>query len=355
MSHPYSRLPDRNFWRSAVAERNPLEWRDLYAPKFEITRSMRIVSAGSCFAQHIGRQLLRSGFHYQQHEKPPGILAPEDHARFGYGLFSTRSGNVYTARQLLQLYRRATGAFRPAEDVVLWEGRAYDPFRPSVEPGGFASAEELRHIRDTVHFPAVRRMFLQAELLVFTLGLTEAWVSKEDGAVHPTCPGTICGRFDSARHGFHNFTFAEVMRDMEELLAALRQRNPALKVLLTVSPVPLTATAEDAHVLVATTHSKSVLRAVAGELSAAHDFVDYFPSYEIVTAPAMRGAFFQPNLREVSAAGVELVLRHFFAAHGGEAPATPPPETPASTRTRPDDSPEGDIICDEAKLELVRF
>ena len=42
------------------------------------------------------------------------------------------------------------------------------------------------------------------------------------------------------------------------------RRTPKLRILLTVSPVPLTATAGDDHVLLATTYSKSVLRAGRG-------------------------------------------------------------------------------------------
>ena len=57
----------------------------------------------------------------------------------GYGLYSARYGNIYTARQLRQLIDRAYGNFSPVEDI--WtqpDGSVLDPFRPSVQPGGFA-------------------------------------------------------------------------------------------------------------------------------------------------------------------------------------------------------------------------
>ena len=90
-----------------------------------------------------------------------------------------------------------------------------------------------------------------------------------------------------------------------------------MRQLITVSPVPLTATASDQHVLVATMYSKSVLRAVAGQLYADHRDLDYFPSYEIIAAHPSRGFFFEGNLRSVSPAGVETVMRSFFSEHGG--------------------------------------
>ena len=92
----------------------------------------------------------------------------------------------------------------------------------------------------------------------------------------------------------------------------MRAVNPKLKILLTVSPVPLTATATDQHVMVATMQSKSILRAVAGALAGDDPDVDYFPSYEIVSSPPFRGVFFEPNQRNVTESGVNFVMQTFF-------------------------------------------
>jgi hypothetical protein len=58
--------------------------------------------------------------------------------------------------------------------------------------------------------------------------------------------------------------------------------------------------------------SKSVLRAVAGTLRRQHEFVDYFPSYEIINATPFRGTFFESNQRNVNPAGVDHVMNMFF-------------------------------------------
>lgn len=112
------------------------------------------------------------------------------------------------------------------------------------------------------------------------------------------------------------------MQGLQEVFALIKtirgpQASP-FKVLLTVSPVPLTATANGGHILPASTYSKATLRAVAGDFARAHDNVDYFPSYEIVTNPARRSAFFDPNLRTVREEGVSAVMRVFFHHHGGQ-------------------------------------
>ena len=94
-----------------------------------------------------------------------------------------------------------------------------------------------------------------------------------------------------------------------------RKTNPKIRFLLTASPVPLTATMSGNHVLVATTESKSILRAVAGNLKSKFDFVDYFSSYEIITSTAYRSVFFEPNLRSVNLNGVNFVMDNFFNSY----------------------------------------
>lgn len=174
------------------------------------------------------------------------------------------------------------------------KARYYDPFRPTIEPKGYLSREEVLRMR-TGHLAAVRRMLEACDVFVFTLGLTVAWISNEDGSVFPMCPGTVAGNFDDNKYAFKNFTVAEILDDVESFITLMRRVNPEIHIILTVSPVPLTATASGQHVLCATTYPKSVLRAVAGDLYQRYDFIDYFPSYEIITAPSMRGIAYEPN------------------------------------------------------------
>ena len=349
MTHPYADLPSRAFWRSAVAETPALDLQDIYRPRFPIPQDLPIAAAGSCFAQHIGRQFKQRGYRFLDVEPPPPLVSEDVRHAYGYDLYSARYGNIYTIRQMRQLLERAVGTFDPVEQVWETDGRFHDPFRPTIEPTGFDSPEiVLASAR--AHLAAVRRLMGEARLLVFTFGLTEGWLHRQDGTAFPTCPGTVAGEFDESRHEFHNFTVAEVMADAEAVIALLRDQVPDMRFLFTVSPVPLTATASGDHVLPATTYSKSVLRAVCGELRERHEFVDYFPSYELVSSHPMRAMFFAPNLRSVVAPGVQHVMEHFFAAHHG-------PELPADGRPGRDERPEvpaateDDVVCEEGLLE----
>ena len=99
--------------------------------------------------------------------------------------------------------------------------------------------------------------------------------------------------------------------DLSDSFEICRKLNPKIKFLLTVSPVPLTATASDSHVLTSSTNSKAVLRAAAGQLAASHDDVDYFPSFEIICSHLTKGQLFEKNMRTIKSEGVDLVMRHF--------------------------------------------
>ena len=99
-SHPYVGKDRRAFLRSAVAGLLPLEIADWYRRKFDIG-GMKIASAGSRFAQHIGRALKVAGVQYVDMEPPPPGLARAHWQAYGSGMYSARYGNVYTSRQML--------------------------------------------------------------------------------------------------------------------------------------------------------------------------------------------------------------------------------------------------------------
>lgn len=354
-TNPYAALPDHRFWRRSVSRIEPHRIDPVVAPKFTIDRTTRVATAGSCFAQHISRRLRRMGFGYFVPEDGRE-LSEGERARRNFGVFSARYGNLYTVRQLLQLYLEAFEGRTPVETA--WkrpDGRFVDPYRPQVEPDGFADEAEVATAR-RAHLAEVRRVFAETGVLVFTLGLTEAWRSKVDGSVFPLAPGVVAGAFDPAIHEFHNFEVGEVIDDLEAFLTAVKALNPALKVLLTVSPVPLIATFEDRHVVVSTTYSKSVLRVAADVVARRHDWVDYFPSYEIITGSFSGGVYWEADHREVNSIGVAHAMR-CFAAHYLSGPGAAPiaDDAPPRPAAIPAAAAEGDeVVCDEEAIDAIR-
>lgn len=348
MSNPYKSRPDHCFWSRAVAWCAPGQLDPVVGYPMLIRPAERVGTLGSCFAQHLARHLQRSGLNYFVAEQAPEGMPDAEAKRRNYDVFSARYGNVYTVRQAVQLLDRAFGKFTPADDVWARGDRFVDPFRPTIEPDGYESPEAVRAAAKA-HLADVRRVFSESQILVFTLGLTEGWMSKRDGSMYPVAPGVSGGEYDPQQHVAVNFTAAEVISDLTAFIERVRDVNPSVKIILTVSPVPLIATHEvDRHVVVATIYSKSVLRVAAEDAQRRYGGVTYFPSYEIITSPHAQGAYFEQDLRSVSELGVAHVMRVFTKHYlnGPDAAVKTQTEEHSFARSH-------DVVCDEEEIELA--
>ncbi|WP_410211799.1 GSCFA domain-containing protein [Aquirhabdus sp.] len=351
MSNPYKGLENFQFWRRSISTTDYHTFDPIVQPKFRLRKDEKIATAGSCFAQHIARRLSAIGFNYYVPESGEGLSDQERKER-GFGMFSARYGNIYTVRQLVQLFDEAFETRASSELPWLREdGRYIDPFRPNIEPQGFKDAKGVLEERSK-HLKHVKDMFLNADVFVYTLGLTEGWMSKTSGDVFPLAPGVSGGSFNETDYAYKNFSVIEVMADLNAFLQRLKSVNAKIKVLLTVSPVPLIATFEKQHVLVSTTYSKSVLRVAAETASREYDWVEYFPSYEIITGNFNLGKYYEDDLREVNSNGVSHVMRCFLR-HYAEG------HTQKSVRydvVQPiNKHPVSDIICDEESIAKTAF
>lgn len=347
---PYSSLPSKAFWRTSVAQKSLFDINELWDPKFKILPKHKVSTYGSCFAQHIGNALADRGFDWLRTEVPPTTVPLETAKQYGYHIFSSRTANIYTTSLLHQWVRWAAGESAPN---VVWKqnNKYFDPFRPKIEPDGFTNEEEVLRLRNYT-IEKFRQSITEANFFVFTLGLTESWFDR-DGYEYPMCPGTVAGEFNAEQHQFVNQSFKFIKDNLLSAIALMRKMNPKLKFILTVSPVPLTATASGKHVLTATMHSKSLLRAVAAEVSENKHYIDYFPSYEIINSPAFKGVFFEPNMRSVNPAGVNFVMNSFFQALQDKygASETQPTSQSTSKITQVNTEEEVDQHCEEALLE----
>jgi len=315
--HPYKRLPDRNFWARAVAN---VPWQDMFKherAKFIIGRDEVVSSAGSCFAQRIAQQFHKLGYNFPNFEPPHPLMSPEDAQSFGYTTASARLGNVYTVRELRQIVEQVFALteckfiIRPNRD-----DRWVDLLRPGVQKIGFGSYEEAFADR-LHHMLRVRDMFMASNVFVFTLGLTECWID-DSGTVFGIHPEVALGHETDVQVSRLNLDYEACLRDLNFVITQLRSVNPTLKFVFTVSPVALAATHQDRHVLLSTSYSKSVLRAVAGKVCDEHDFADYFMSYEIFNAAQSFGQYLSEDLRDISPRGLGTVMDTFSRVFLGQ-------------------------------------
>jgi len=309
--HPYVDCQDFQRWDKGAASEYFKDLKNMWSYPIELTKDIKIGTAGSCFAQHLTRHLRQRDLNFMDMEPAPEGMTKEEALKNGYGIYSGRYGNIYTVDQLCQLFDEAFNGFEPSEPVWENDGRYYDSMRPSVMPGGMDSEKDVIKSRQK-HLKEVRKLFSTVDVFIFTLGLTEAWVSSASGDVFASAPGVSAGCYDKDSYRFKNFNYTEVMKGLEYFVKSMRDINKNVKFIFTVSPVPLKATYEFEHILVSNSYSKSVLRIASGDITKMFRGVYYFPSYEIITSHNNWGVFFGKDGRSVKDEGVNFVMKHFF-------------------------------------------
>jgi hypothetical protein len=271
--------------------------------------------------------------------------------RRNYAMYSCRYGNLYTTAQFLQLIERAYGRFKPQLDY--WtrpeDGRIVDPFRPRIEPDGYATIEEMRADREK-HLAATRNMLETMDVFIFTFGHTETWRHKSDGAILQLAPGVAGGEWDENVYEFYNMTVSEVVRDFLAAVDRIREVNPRVRIILSVSPVGIIATYEDRHVIVSNMAVKSILRAAADEVVRARPNIAYLPSYDLVNVSPNAARFYRDDTRRINPHGIDRTMKMFFDHFTDRAA-----ETTAVRSLKIDVAAEAEdsarVVCDEEAIE----
>ena len=181
---------------------------------------------------------------------------------------------------------------------------------PSSKPVTPERALERRRYLTGDYFARVS----QASVVVLTLGLNEVWRDEANDAWLNTSPPLPVARAEPDRFTLTVTGVAENVAALEGVRARLKAANPDLRLVVTVSPVPMNTTFSGADVLMANTLSKSVLRAAAQTFADAHADVDYFPSYEMVMLGAPRKTFLADR-QHVADRVVARVIEAFLGAY----------------------------------------
>ena len=188
---------------------------------------------------------------------------------------------------------------------------------PTLKLVDFAETLERRALMQTV-----TKRVTNCRVVIITLGLAEVWRDVQADVFVNCTPLAIAYTLKPSaapsllapepdRYEFHLTDFAENLANLEDIYGLLsRYGHPDFYIVVTVSPVPLMNTFSAMDIVVANTYSKSLLRTVAQEWAAAHDNVDYFPSYEIVQN-SDRATAWEVDLRHVRGAGAQHIMKLF--------------------------------------------
>jgi hypothetical protein len=258
-----------------------------HRPKFLLSKDWSVFTIGSCFARNVENELQRLGvpLAIAGHGNPPEAFADwNEETQTGgdtsKGRLSRRAFNKYDVHALThELRRTILDVSYPNEGLIeLDTDRWFDPHGSALRPCTFESAVTNRRT-----IAAAMMQIRMSKVVILTFGLTESWIDTETGLAMNEHPGPMALKRFGTRFKFIDYGYQEIAWEVGNLIELIRdQVDPDMKIIISVSPVPLWATFRGTDVVVANTGSKAVLRAVADEMYRTYDFVDYFPSYEMV-------------------------------------------------------------------------
>jgi hypothetical protein len=314
--NPYSNLGETKFWKNYISNKYLSEILGTEGlNRFQIPPESRIMTMGSCFAQHVSNYLKTQGDNYYVTEFNSGNKNKNFiDIKNGYGIFTARYGNIYNLKQANQLIRNAVNS--DVEFGEIWkeiidgETRFIDSIRPNAIPNGFATTEKLIEDRE-FHYKKVNEAIVNSEVLILTLGLTEGWVNSETEQYYQIAPGVRYGNYKAQKHMPFNLSVFECISELNEFIIAIRRMNENIKIILTVSPIPLAATHQKENVLIASSLAKTKLRLAIDEVEKKNQNIYYFPSFELINNLSQAGKFFEPNLRDLKKFAITNVMDIF--------------------------------------------
>lgn len=233
-------------------------------PNNFIDQQTAVFTLGSCFALEIKDYLINNAYNVLvSHET---MSTPEPHLIW-FNTFTT-----------LYEFERITGEFTQEYDDVWNLGdRWQDPYRRCV----FAPSQQELWDKIEKNNQNIRHGILGAQCLIITLGLTEVFFQRNNRAICASPGYAGGGGYDTE---FRPTSFTENYNNLKKIVETLKLINPSCKLVVTVSPVPLGKTFRELDHLVANTESKSILRAVAGQIARENaETVNYFHSYELAS------------------------------------------------------------------------
>lgn len=303
-------------WSEAGSRLAPQAWPS-FNPQFIVPAGGSVFTVGSCFARNIEEHVSRLGFDV------PTLAFSVPHAERSGGRGNAIL-NKYTPAAIRQEFEwarrvRETGGRVTPDHVAPLTFTCSDGSVIDLQLGGFRPVSPERLIARRQELYDVFRHLFIADCVVLTLGLIEAWRDETTGLYIQQAPVQTSFRRSLSRFTFHRLPFAACLAEVQGAIDTVRAVNPAANILITTSPVPLDRTFTADDVITATMHGKSVLRGVCGEIVAANERVDYFPSYESVML-TRDWSVFQADRRHVSDAFVGRIVQRLLDTYFREAP-----------------------------------
>jgi tetratricopeptide (TPR) repeat protein len=265
--------------RSSPNRLEPECWPEVI-PNFNLVPGSTVFAIGSCFARSVETHLKALGFDV------PTRTFLDNNPRAKH-LTGDEILNKYTPPSIYQELLWAK-TIRDRDGVVsdadiqpflleLGDGSFVDLQRAFTSHYGISKEDALLQRRNL--YKLFEKVF-DCDVVVITLGFIECWLDRATGQYVQF--GTYLRKHNGGnRFAFKRLNFKEAYEYTRKSIDLIDETGTK-PVLITTSPVPLVRTFTADDVIIANSYSKSVLRAVAGQIADECPNVDYFPSYENV-------------------------------------------------------------------------
>jgi len=276
------------------------------SPKFRIAEDEAVFCIGSCFARNIEEHLIPHGIDVLSRK----VVCPRDEWPNRVNGFVNKF-TVHSIRNELEWSIEP-----PPLDESYFEhhrdGWLDLQLSPFVAPVPLPRAIERRAYLTGEYFSRLR----EASLVILTLGLNEVWFDHLTHRHLNAAPSFASVRREPRRYELRITDVADNLAELEEVRRLILHHNHRSRIIVSVSPVPMSETFSGGDIIVANMNSKSTLRVAAEMFAEAHDDIDYFPSFDMISM-SPRAKAYEADCRHVSDAIVGQVIRTFLKAHLG--------------------------------------
>lgn len=251
---------------------------NIAAPDFTIDYNSKLMMLGSCFAENMGSKF--SYYKFDVDVNPCGI--------------------VYNPRSVANVLRLIVEEKKFGKEDLMqvgekWVSLYHHGSFSSTDPG-----ESLEKINQRLERASGE--IRAADLLVITWG--SAWVYRHVGTnvVVSNCHKISSGDFDRYR-----LSVEEIVEEYTELIGRIREVNPGIRVLFTVSPIRHWKDGAHGNQL-----SKATLLLAIDQLREKLSGVYYFPAYEIVLDELRDYRFYADDMLHMSSLTIDYTWERFL-------------------------------------------
>lgn len=232
---------------------------------------------GSCFIENIGRQLIDSKFNVNLN--PFGIL--------------------YNPQSISQAIRILIADQRFTKQDLFHYNGGYHSF---LHHGSFSDTDRDKCL-DKINkaLDLARDDLFTAGTLIITFGTAYVFRFKEKDMVVGNCHKLPAANFDRYRLDVDSF-----VADWNQLLIELKQINPQIRVLFTVSPIRHMNDGAHQNQL-----SKATLMLAIDKLREMNSDIIYFPSYEIMLDELRDYRFYNEDMVHPSHTAIKYIWQRF--------------------------------------------